>query len=106
VVFEDDEETGYFYALDMSAEGNQIQDALHIYDVMSISDREKPSVVKIGWSTDCQKAILLINDHPHAVFDFEAKQGYCRSGFPPPKRSGSWSAAGHDWNDAATQLFV
>ncbi|WP_163464415.1 DUF2251 domain-containing protein, partial [Escherichia coli] len=42
-VFEDDGETGYFYALDESAEGNPIQDALHIYNVEDISDRNIPS---------------------------------------------------------------
>lgn len=32
-VFEDDGETGYFYALDESVNGNAIQDAVHIYNV-------------------------------------------------------------------------
>ncbi|MHA6139534.1 DUF2251 domain-containing protein [Pseudomonas mohnii] len=79
VVFEDDEDTGYFYALDTAAEGNPIQDALHIYNVADVSDKHKPSSVKIGWSVDHSKAALLINDYPHAIFDFTAKQGYCRT---------------------------
>ncbi|WP_151444328.1 DUF2251 domain-containing protein, partial [Cronobacter sakazakii] len=49
-VFEDDGETGYFYALDESVDGNPIQDALHIYNAEDISDGHVPSDVKIGWS--------------------------------------------------------
>ncbi|MEN5090884.1 DUF2251 domain-containing protein [Pseudomonas protegens] len=105
VVFEDDEHTGYFYALDTASGDNPIQDALHIYNVTDVSDREKPSVVKVGWSTDHRKAVLLINDYPHAVFDFDAQQGYCRSGFPPQIGKG-WSEAGHQWDEAALELFA
>ena len=54
-VFEDDGETGYFYALDESVDGNPIQDALHIYNAEDISDGHVPSDVKIGWSEDSQK---------------------------------------------------
>lgn len=32
-IFEDDDQTGYFYALDTQATENQIQDAVHIYNV-------------------------------------------------------------------------
>ena len=73
-VFEDDGETGYFYALDMSVKQQPIQDAVHIYNVDNVSDRGIPSTVKIGWSTDSTKAVLLINGDPHAVFDFQARQ--------------------------------
>jgi hypothetical protein len=105
-VFEDDENTGYFYALDSSAIGNPIQDGLHIYNVVSVADRSKPSIVRIGWSNDSKKVVLLINGYPHAVFDFEAKQGYCRTGFPPPAFPSGWSAQGHQWTEAAIQLFA
>lgn len=60
-VFEDDGRTGYFYALDESLEGNPILDAVHIYNVEDISDAHIPSDVKIGWSEDSQKCVLLIN---------------------------------------------
>ncbi|MDD0987056.1 DUF2251 domain-containing protein [Pseudomonas shahriarae] len=105
VVFEDDEDTGYFYALDTAAESNPIQDALHIYNVADVSDKHKPSSLKIGWSVDHSKAVLLINDYPHAIFDFTAKQGYCRTGFPSHTGNG-WSEHGHDWDDAALELFA
>lgn len=104
-VFEDDGQTGYFYALDMSVAKQPIQDALHIYNVAQVADREKPSMVKIGWSTDSQKVVLMINDYPHAVFDFEGRQGYCRTGFPPADLSADWSRDGHGWNEAAIGLF-
>ncbi|NER61178.1 DUF2251 domain-containing protein [Pseudomonas sp. MAFF212428] len=104
VVFEDDEDTAYFYALDTSADDNPIQDALHIYNASDVSDKEKPSTVKIGWSMDHTKAVLLINDYPHAVFDFQARQGYCRTAFPPATGNG-WSENGHEWNDDVLGLF-
>lgn len=103
-VFEDDGQTGYFYALDESAEGNPIQDAVHIYNVEDISDGHIPSEVKIGWSEDSQKCVLLINGYPHGAFDFVGKNGYCRSGFPPPINK-VWSVSGHEWCDSVDDFF-
>jgi hypothetical protein len=105
-VFEDDEDTGYFYAVDPNAEGNPIQDALHIYNVGSVIDRSVPSAVKIGWSSDSKKAVLLINGYPHAVFDFQACRGYCRTAFPPPDSSSLWGKHSHAWSEDAVQLLV
>ncbi len=105
-VFEDDGDTGYFYALDTSVEGNPLQDVVHIYNASDVSDAEKPVTAVIGWSVDNQKVVLLINGHPHAIFDFDGKQGYCRTGFPPADPNGSWSADGHSWSDSAIQLFM
>jgi hypothetical protein len=105
-VFEDDGLTGYFYALDTSADGQQIQDAVQVYNVESVTDRARPSVAKLGWSADSKKVILLINGQPHAVFDFESKQGYCRTGFPPANSGGGWSVNGHVWSEAAIELFA
>jgi len=101
--FEDDETTGYFYALDESSNGQRIADAMHIYNVAQVTDRAKPSSLEIVWSEGDRAAALLINRYVHAVFDFERKIGYCRTGFPPPRRTGSWS--GHQWNDEALRLF-
>jgi hypothetical protein len=102
-VFEDDGETGYFYGLDFSRKENPIVDAMHIYNVAEISDRHKPSVIKILWSQDGMKAALLVNDYPHAIFDFESKRGYCRTGFPSPDRK--WTKHDHTWDDEAIGLF-
>ena len=104
VFFEDDGETGYFYAVDDSSPDQPIQDALHIYNVDNVTDKDLPSVVEIGWSLDNLKAVLLINDYPHAIFDFAAKRGYCRTGFPPPSKSSGW--LGHEWDDSASNLFA
>lgn len=103
-VFEDDGRTGYFYALDESLEGNPILDAVHIYNVEDISDAHIPSDVKIGWSEDSQKCVLLINGYPHAAFDFVGKNGYCRSGYPPPINK-VWSVSGHEWSDSVDDFF-
>ncbi|WP_083919036.1 DUF2251 domain-containing protein [Rudaea cellulosilytica] len=103
VVFEDDGETGYFYAVDPAKVSQPIQDAVQIYNVKSVADRQHPSVVEIVWSSDNLKAELLINKQPHAVFDFSAKQGYCLSGFPP-SHSG-WSKAGHAWSSQVSDLI-
>jgi len=103
VVFEDDGETGYFYALDAVGEENPILDALHIYNVSSVADREILSTLQIVWSVDGLKAALVINRYPHAAFDFEARRGYCRTGFPPPNTD--WTQHGHEWDDAVLELF-
>ena len=104
VVFEDDGETGYFYGLDTTRnEHNQILDALHIYNVRSVIDKEKPSLVQVVWSEDGLKAALYINGYAHAVFDFAAKRGYCRSNFPAPNEE--WTSFGKEWSDAALETF-
>jgi Uncharacterized protein conserved in bacteria len=98
-VFEDDGDTGYFYALDGSAEGNPIQDALHIYNTGDVSDGHIPSEVQIGWSEDSKKCVLLINGYPHGVFNFDTKMATAVA--VSLARSGDgWSAEGHHWNDA------
>jgi len=104
-VFEDDGETGYFYAVDTDVEDdNPVQDALQIYEVAQVSDADLPSTLEIGWSADGLKAVLLINDEPHAAFDFTRRQGWCRLGLPVPP-AGGWSAAGHAWRDDVEALF-
>ncbi len=88
VIFEDNEETGYFYAVDRNND-LVILDALHIYNVADVIDKEKPLTIKILWTENLNKAFLSINDYYHAVFDFENKAGYCRTGFP--SSNGKWS---------------
>jgi hypothetical protein len=86
VIFEDDTETGYFYAIQLNKETaqQQILDALHIYEVSSIPVKKRPGTVKIIWSTDWLKCALLVNNYCHAIFDFAAQSGYNRNEFPPP----------------------
>ena len=40
VVFEDDGDTGYFYARDFSNPSPSVVDALHVYDVAAVTDAE------------------------------------------------------------------
>ena len=105
VVFEDDRTTGYLYALDLSEQDkgdNPIQEALHIYNVKNITDKDRESVADIVWSEDGQKACLLINRYPHAVVDFAAKRGYCRTNFPRP---GKWKDHDFTWDDSVLEHF-
>lgn len=101
--FEDDGETGYFYAVDPSRLDDMILDAVHIYNVANVVDRDRPSTLRIVWSADGTKCALLINAYPHAVFDFAAKRGYCRTNFPnfPDPVESRWSKSDHGWSDAA-----
>ena len=81
VVFEDNEETGYFYAVNFN-KNFDILDALHIYNVNEVVDKQIQSSIKILWTIDLSKAILSINNYYYAIFDFKNKAGYCRNGFP------------------------
>ena len=103
VVFEDDGETGYFYAC-VTVNG-PVLDSVHIYNVEAVKDRDRPSEYKIGWSAAGRHAALLINGHPHAVFDFDRRKGWCRTGFPPPNSAGVWSPDGHEWDEACLGHF-
>lgn len=104
VVFEGNEEAAYFYGLDTSNEGSPILDALHIYNSANVTDKELPSLAQVVWSGDGYKALLLINDYPHAVFNFLTKRGYCRTNFPPSNKS--WTQHDHEWSDDVMGLFL
>lgn len=108
VVFEDDGETGYFYAWERDAEASgRILDAVHVYNVASIVDAERTSTAELVWSRDGGKAVLLINAYPHAAFDFDAKRRYCRTNFPnfPLQSEEEWRKASHEWDDAVMDYF-
>jgi|SRR5215216_1020349 len=102
VVFEDDGETGYFYGLNLENKKRPVLDALHIYNVKDVLDRDVALKIEIIWSNDGLKSYLAINGFIHAVFDFEARKAYCRTNFPPPDRRFTNS---HKWNDKALDLF-
>jgi hypothetical protein len=87
VTFEDDLTTGYFYAVDTEPE-LKVLDALHVYNVADVIDKDKPCKLQIAWSDNGQIASLLINNYCHAIFDFKVSAGYCRSGFP--ECNGEW----------------
>ena len=112
VVFEDDGETAYFYAVEKDAEGQGIRilDALHIYESAAAPRPVKPSAKRtvsarktakaptsqppesnlfIIWSRDWQAAALVIDAACHAIFDFSAHGGYSINKFPAP--NGIWT---------------
>ncbi len=103
VVFEDDGETGYFYARDYSVEGSLFVDALHVYTVKGVKDAYMPSTLRIIWTYDWQKAALLINDVPHAMFDFGEKCGYSKDEFPEAHPKTGWTRRG--WKDELRDYF-
>lgn len=96
VIFEDDGETGYFYAVEQYPEGKgySILDALHIYEVgdgwegageaAGAGDEGLVSKLLIVWSRDWEKCALVIDGFCHAVYDFQARGGYNINEFPPP----------------------
>lgn len=86
VVFEDDTDTGYFYAIEVEpGTGKQnILDAVHIYNIEEVPEEHRKGNLKIIWSKNWLRCALIINNYCHAVFDFENHGGYCRNEFPPP----------------------
>ncbi len=101
--FEDDGDTGYFYAVDLARTDHRILDAVQIYNVANVVDKARPSSLEIIWSEDGLKCALLINGYPHAAFDFAAQRGFCRTNFPnfPDQSEGCWSQSDHSWSDDA-----
>jgi hypothetical protein len=100
--FDDDGETGYFYAVDLASD-NLILDVVHVYEAANILERNRNLSLSIVWSGDGQKCALLINDSPQAAFDFAAQRGFSRT--RPPKtfrqKRGSWRNSDHSWSEAA-----
>ena len=106
VVFEDDTETGYFYAIELNREtgSQQILDAAHIYEVYAIEAAKRPARINIIWSTDWLRCALLVNNYCHAIFDFANHGGYCRNSFPPP--NDIWTKGDRTLTDAmVNELF-
>jgi len=98
VVFEDDGEAAYFYAVEKDTQGAglRILDALHIHETGDAAEEEgggrgagapeeggaKPLL--IVWSRDWLKCALVIDGYCHAIFDFKEHGGYNINEFPPP----------------------
>jgi len=103
VVFEDDGDTGYFYALAPGVEALELLDALHVYNAEE-DLRGTDCSLELLWSADGAKAGLRLNAALWAVFDFEQRKGWSRSNFPPP--AGRWQGGEREpWSDALLHLF-
>jgi len=102
VIFEDDGDTGYFYAHDRAHE-SRVLDAVNVYSVHSVVDKDRESVAEIVWSGDGMKAALFINGYPRAIINFAERISYCRTGFPAPSADwerGRWSENLLEWFSA------
>ena len=102
VVFEDDGETAYFYALEMDegGAGMKVLDALHIYE----DQAGEKSRLLIVWSKDWMKCALVLDGYCQAIFDFEAHGGYSINEFPEP--NGIWTKGDRKLtNELISQLF-
>ena len=91
VVFEDDGETGYFYAAEHDKQGEVtvVHDMLFIYDVESVAIAARKVSLSIVWSRNWLGCGLILDDVCHALVDFENHAGYNLAAFPPP---GAWSS--------------
>jgi len=100
VVFEDDGDTGYFYALAPNGSGGlELLDALHVYNAEA-DLRGTDLRLEIEWSEDSKLAALRVNASMWALYDFNAQMGWSRSNFPPPP--GKWrnGEPRPEWDDA------
>ncbi|MBX7167762.1 MAG: DUF2251 domain-containing protein [Pirellulales bacterium] len=105
VVFEDDGQAGYFYAVEHRASGERkMLDAVQIYEARSVPAAERDVRLKLVWSLDGNKAALMINDFTHAVFDFHLHRGYSRQHYG--KTPGRWSTYDHRWDEQALDSLM
>ncbi|MDG2955718.1 DUF2251 domain-containing protein [Bisgaard Taxon 10/6] len=90
VMFEDDGETGYFYALN-TEEPQPVVDSLFVYGCHDIEGKHEPRTFQICWTEDGMQAFLLVNGYPHASFDFARLVGFNHSKYPEPDLGSMWS---------------
>jgi hypothetical protein len=95
VVFEDDGDAAYLYAVEKDREGTglRVLDALHIFETgpaghapaadLTLSAGQTYRLL-IVWSRDWMKCALVIGGLCHAIFDFRGQSGYNINQFPPP----------------------
>jgi hypothetical protein len=116
VVFEDEGLAGYLYACDRSktTQDQSILDAMLIYNVeaLAASDAElaRPTperIATVEWSRNGLQAVLYLDGTAQALFDFEARCGYCRMDFPNflANRGDTWRKHTHAWSEAALHHF-
>lgn len=97
VVFEDDTDTAYFYAIEYETEDQQrVLDALHIYEKERYPGNGTSCELCIVWSRDWLKCALVIDNICHAVYDFEHQGGYSLNEFPEP--NDFWTKEGRQLN--------
>ncbi len=116
VVFEDEGIAGYFYACDRSRETQEesILDAMLLYNVSALensahaeSNTPRERLAAVEWSRDGQQAVLYLDGTAQALYDFQARCGYCRLNFPNflEEQGDTWHKTTHAWSDEALQRF-
>lgn len=105
VVFEDDGETGYVYGTrrPLLRRAVEVLDALHLYDVAAVRDRDRPHALEVHWSPDGTRAAVLLNGRAHAAFAFAERRAACMTAFPPPS---AWCQSSHEWDPALVAFLA
>ena len=103
VVFEDDGDTGYAYAIRRRrVRSPEVLDALHLYNVTLVKDRDREHSVEVRWSPDGTRAAVLLNGHVHAAIAFAEQRAGCMNAFPPPS---PWCRSSHQWDPALVEFL-
>ncbi|WP_263367178.1 DUF2251 domain-containing protein [Edaphobacter bradus] len=109
VVFEDEGIAAYFYACDRSQTTHEerILDAMLIYNVSALQNPENERLAAVEWSRDGLQAVLYLDGTAQALFDFAAREGYCRLNFPNflSEPGEAWRKSSHAWSEAAFERF-
>jgi hypothetical protein len=98
VIFEDDGETGLFFAAD--------EKLLDVYDALLIYNANTPDQLKPGeaayvlWNRGLMKAGLYYRGRFQAVIDFANRISCCRTGLPAAPKPDGWCLSPHTWDDA------
>ena len=68
---------------------------------------EPERIATIEWSRDGMQAVLYLDGTPQALYDFQARCGYCRMDFPNfmSEQGDTWRKSTHAWSDAVLQRF-
>ncbi len=93
---------GWLYA-GLKGKKSPIIDAMEIYKIKELIIKINPTSLN-PVVQDGLKVALLIDHHFHAVFDFEGRKGYCRTGCSHTGNFGF--KLDHKWSDAALKHFV
>jgi hypothetical protein len=105
--FQHEIDTGDFFAWDWRCDDGTQQPvgSLLIYSGESTIWLNRELEIEIRWSLGGLQSALLIDGYTHAVFDFAARCGYCRTGQPKwwGQRQPEWHT--YDWDDTICAAF-
>lgn len=104
VVFEDDGDTGYVYAVEttprkLRSSKLQILDAFHVYNAADVQDTGRPAVGLFEWSADKVAVAFIVAGRTHVMIDFGAALAMSAGAFPPPTADSPFQTK--LWNEEA-----